>query len=132
MKKWKGLDNIRKILKTYRKILSVIGREAPVMVVMTFVLSVAAGAFQVTGIIANRHIIDDGLRVSFHLAALLFNRQAHTQRILGVVFEQGVGQGGAMASGVANQGDCRHRQEHGLGAAGGIGNVHAVTEQLGH
>lgn len=34
------------------------------MVVMTFVLAAASGAFQVTSIVANRHIIDDGLRVA--------------------------------------------------------------------
>jgi len=64
MKKRESMENVRKVLKTYKKILTVIGREAPVMVVMTFVLAAASGAFQVTSIVANRHIIDDGLRVA--------------------------------------------------------------------
>lgn len=55
---------VRKMLSTYRKLLTIIGREAPVMVTMTFLLSLLIGGIQFFGAVVNRHIIDDGLLVA--------------------------------------------------------------------
>ncbi len=58
------MENIRKILKTYKKLLTIIARRAPVMVAMTFVACAGLGVVDLLSPIVNRHVLDDGLQVA--------------------------------------------------------------------
>ena len=76
--------------------------------------------------------VQGGLGVGLDLVALLVHGQAHAQGVFGVVLEEGVGQGRAVTGGGLHHGNGGHGQKHGLGAAGGVGDVHPLAEQLGH
>ena len=58
------MNTARKVLGTYRKLLKIIGRRAPVMVAMTFFLSIVYGAFTFLNTYVNKRIIDDGILVA--------------------------------------------------------------------
>ena len=64
-------------------------------------------------------------------ASLLGHGKAHAQAQLGVVFEQGVGPRRTESPLGGGIGNARHGRAPGLGAAGGVRPVHALTEQLG-
>ncbi len=63
---------------------------------------------------------------------LLVDGQAHAQAELGVIFEQRVGPGRAAAFVVGAVGRSGQVAAVDGGAAGGVGDHHAVAEQLGH
>lgn len=58
------MKEARKVLDTYKKLLSIIARRAPVMVAMTFVLAIVSGALIFASTLVNQRIVDDGLRVA--------------------------------------------------------------------
>ncbi|CAN3996972.1 cytidine deaminase, partial [Dysosmobacter welbionis] len=58
--------------------------------------------------------------------------QIHAQAVLSVILEQGVGPSGTMAFLVGAIGRGGSRTAPDGGAAGGVGDVHPVTEQLGN
>ena len=58
------MKDARKVLDTYKKLLSIIARRAPVMVAMTFVLAIVSGALIFASTLVNQRIVDDGLRVA--------------------------------------------------------------------
>lgn len=58
------MKNAKKVFATYKKLLTIIGKRAPLMVIMSFVLSVVYGALSFIGTYANRHVIDDGVLVA--------------------------------------------------------------------
>lgn len=56
--------NIRKVLKTYRNLLTIFWREAKITVILVFLVSIAVGACGFMTAWINRHVIDDGLLVA--------------------------------------------------------------------
>ena len=58
------MNTAKKVLGTYRKLLKIIGRRAPVMVAMTFFLAIVYGAFTFISTYVNKRIIDDGILVA--------------------------------------------------------------------
>ena len=61
-----------------------------------------------------------------------FLAQVHTEAMLGVVFKQGVGPGGAVAFLVGAVGRSSGGTAPDGGAAGGVGDIHPIAEELGH
>ena len=53
------MKDARKVLDTYKKLLSIIARRAPLMVAMTFVLAIVSGALSFASPLVNQHIVDD-------------------------------------------------------------------------
>ena len=58
------MKDARRVLDTYKKLLSIIARRAPLMVAMTFVLAIVSGALSFASPLVNQHIVDDGLQVA--------------------------------------------------------------------
>ena len=58
------MKDARRVLNTYKKLLSIIARRAPLMVAMTFVLAIVSGALSFASPLVNQHIVDDGLQVA--------------------------------------------------------------------
>ena len=65
------------------------------------------------------------------MADILKKELIHAQAVLSVILEQGVGPSGTMAFLVGAIGRGGSRTAPDGGAAGGVGDVHPVTEQLG-
>ncbi|MDD4388824.1 MAG: ABC transporter transmembrane domain-containing protein, partial [Bacilli bacterium] len=55
---------MKRILTAYKDLLGIIFKEAPIMVVFTFICSVVSGLLTPAMIYVNQHIIDDGLAVA--------------------------------------------------------------------
>ncbi len=55
---------MRKVLATYRQLLGILCRDAPVMVALAFIASVIAGLMPPLYVFASQHVFDDGLRVA--------------------------------------------------------------------
>lgn len=55
---------LKRILAVYRKLLGILAAEAPIMVILTFVVSFVIGLTKLLAIIVNRHIFDDGLALA--------------------------------------------------------------------
>ena len=68
----------------------------------------------------------------FCLAAHLIDRQAHAERVLRIVLKQRVGRSRPAAGSCFGIGECRRGGTDNVGAAGCIGDIHALTEQLRH
>ena len=72
----------------------------------------------------------NALNAGFQLSAILINGQSHAVTVFGIVFKEGVSPGGAAAFFGLGVGDGRERTAVDRGAAGGVGDDHAVAEQL--
>ncbi len=55
---------MKRILIAYRDLLGIIFKNAPIMVVLTFICSVLSGLLTPLGVYVNQHIFDDGLAVA--------------------------------------------------------------------
>ena len=71
-------------------------------------------------------------RVCPGLTTHLVDREAHTEAVLGVVLKQGVGRCRAVAACRFGIREGRRGGTDNISAAGGIGNIHALAEELGH
>lgn len=58
------MKNAKNVLATYRQLLGIIGRRAPVMVALAFVAAIVCGTLNFAGTFVNRRIIDDGILVA--------------------------------------------------------------------
>ncbi len=54
----------KRVLAAYRRLLGIIGAEAPLMVGLTFAASLAVGLTKLLSIIVNQHLFDDGLALA--------------------------------------------------------------------
>lgn len=55
---------MKRILKAYRELLSILYKEAPVTVIAVFVLAAVNGSLSFISVYASQHVYDDGLRVA--------------------------------------------------------------------
>ena len=58
------MKNAKRVLATYRQLLGIIGRRAPVMTVMVFASAIVIGVLCFAGTYVNRRVIDDGILVA--------------------------------------------------------------------
>lgn len=72
---------LKRILTAYRKLLGILAAEAPIMVILTFVVSFVIGLTKLLAIIVNRHIFDDGLA----LAQGRITMEAYVPYIIGFI-----------------------------------------------
>jgi len=55
---------MKRIVKAYKELLGIIFSKIPVVVILTFIISVAKGSLIPFGVYVNEHIFNDGLRVA--------------------------------------------------------------------
>ena len=75
---------------------------------------------------------ESGFRMGLRLTAHLFHGEVHAHGILGVVLKQRVGRRGTVALLGRGIREGRGGGADNVGAAGGVGNIHPLAEELGH
>ena len=76
-------------------------------------------------------IADEGFGFPYQALAHGILRQVHAVAVFGVILEEGIGPGRTLALLILGIGDAGGRATPDGGAAGGIGDIHARTKQLG-
>ena len=59
-----GAHNMKRILAAYKDLLSIIYAKAPVMVILTFLVSITLGLISPLSVFVNQRIFDGGLAVA--------------------------------------------------------------------
>lgn len=59
-----------RVLRAYKTLLTIIGAEAPIMVVLTFITAFSLGVMQLLTLVVNRHIFDQGLALAMGQVSL--------------------------------------------------------------